>query len=98
MGMNPDTNRFEPLTDEQQEKANADHLDDLREALGQATGRLLRPDGTEVPKHWSTFRLGEDVVIKGYTFRVAYIGEATLLLEPVGPVIVESADEAETGA
>lgn len=48
--------------------------------------QLLRPDGTPVPKHWSTFQVGENVVIKDYTFKVAYIGESNILFEPVGPV------------
>lgn len=51
-------------------------------------GALLRPDGRPVPKHWATFQLGEEVVIKGYTFRVAYIGEAALLFEPVAIAVV----------
>ena len=85
--MNPDTNRFEPLTEEQQEQAKEDHLRHVREALGVTTGKLLRPDGSEVPKHWSTFKLGEDVVIKNYTFRVAYVGETAILFEPVGLVV-----------
>lgn len=50
-----------------------------------ALNTLLRPDGTPVPKHWSIFRVGENVVIKDYTFKVAYIGEGNILFEPVGP-------------
>ena len=64
-------------------------LEALHEGL---TGKLLRPDGSEVPKHWSTFKLDEHVVVKGYTFRVAYIGESNILLEPVGPVVVGDAE------
>jgi hypothetical protein len=80
--MNPDTNRFEPLS--------PPSLDDLKKELD--TMRLLRPDGTPVPEHWSTFRVGEDVVIRGYTFRVAYIGETAILFEPVGPLDVLKVD------
>jgi hypothetical protein len=50
--------------------------------------RLLRPDGSEVPEHWSVFTVGERVVVKNYTFKVAHIGESHLLLEPAGPVLV----------
>ena len=46
--------------------------------------RLVRPNGEPVPEHWTTFQLGELVVIKSYTFRVAYIGETSILFEPVG--------------
>jgi hypothetical protein len=71
-----------------------EHANFLQELVHQAgTGRfkrdalntLLRPDGTPVPKHWSVFRVGENVVIKEYTFKVAYIGESNILFEPVGP-------------
>ena len=82
--MNPDTNRLEQLTE-----GKASPLDDLKKELaGLTEPTLLRPDGSPVPKHWSTFRVGETLAIKGYTFRVGYIGESTLLLEPVGPVLV----------
>lgn len=34
---------------------------------------LLRPSGEPVPQHWSVLQEGEHVVVKDYTFRVAYI-------------------------
>ena len=74
--MNPDTNRFEALRVE------------LESKIDQCSG-LFRPDGSKVPAHWTTFTLDERVVIKNYTFRVAYIGETAILFEPVGPVIVD---------
>jgi hypothetical protein len=86
--MNPDTNRFEPLTTDASGSGNSD-FDQLAGQLIMARTRLLRPDGTEVPKHWAVFQVGELVVLKDYTFKVAYIGENTILLEPVGPVVIE---------
>lgn len=50
-------------------------------------GTLIRPDGTPVPKHWTIFTVGEHVVVKDWTFRVAHINEATLILEPVEQLI-----------
>lgn len=55
------------------------------EHLTELAGDLFRPDGSKVPKHWSTFRVGELVTVKDYTFKVAYIGESNVLLEPVAP-------------
>jgi len=76
--MNPETNRFEPLHEE---------FDERFGKLAKEAA-LLRPDGTPVPKHWSIFTVGEEVVIKDYTFKVAYVGETSILFEPVGlPVI-----------
>ena len=83
--MNPDTNKFEPLV-----PAGSTQADELAKKLGelQKSPLLLRPDGTPVPKHWTQFKLGEHVVIKDYTFCVAYIGESAILFEPVGPLVV----------
>ena len=90
--MNPETNRFEELREAANLEPRLDkaELDSLRGKLAQAVEqeRLLRPDGTPVPKHWSVFQVGEQVVVKDYTFKVAYIGESTLLLEPVGLPVV----------
>lgn len=76
--MNPETNRFEPLSPSIEELKNQ-FLD---------LSSLVRPDGSPVPKHWSVFTVGENVVIKDYTFRVAYVGETAILFEPVGPPIL----------
>jgi len=75
--MNPDTNRFETL------------IKGINDALEiNAENRLLRPNGKPVPKHWSIFTTGENVIVKDYTFKVAHIGETYLVLEPVGPIII----------
>lgn len=50
--------------------------------------QLLRADGTPVPEHWSQFTQGEHVIVKNYTFKVGYIGESVLVLEPVGQYII----------
>jgi hypothetical protein len=90
--MNPDTNKFEPLTDADQlpkeQRAAAQKLLDAIGSLKAGHSALLRPDGTPVPKHWSVFTVGERVVIKDYTFKVVYIGESNILFEPVGPVVL----------
>lgn len=67
--MNPDTNKFETLTDV---------------SIEGKLNQLLRPNGEPVPQHWSVFQLDELVVIKNYTFKVKYIGETAILFEPVG--------------
>jgi len=102
MGMNPDTNRFEML---KQNKKIAEKIKELyknNESFKASatykyltepdTCKLVRSDGSPVPKHWTVFSTGEEVVIKGYTFKVAYIGETAILFEPVGPVIVGEED------
>ena len=74
---NPDTNRFEQFY----------VRDEDNPPLGDFP-QLFRPNGKPVPKHWSVFKAGEDVVIKNYTFKVAHIGESHILFEPVGPVMI----------
>jgi hypothetical protein len=99
MGMNPDTNRMEQLHQETRtelEKFTAKLADADRAAQLQELKRtLLRPDGTPVPQHWSTFRLGEHVVVNGYTFKIAYVGETSILLEPVSPALVSTSGAEE---
>lgn len=101
--MNPDTNKFEILREEEPkaspqtrrerraEEALQRKLDRVKyreDYGGKGDTQLVRPDGSPVPKHWSVFKVGEEIVIKNYTFKVAYIGETAILFEPVGPVIV----------
>jgi len=67
--MNPDTNKFEMLNH------GLIGADDVL--------KLFRPNGSPVPKHWTILTVDELVEIKGYTFKVVYINESTLILEPV---------------
>lgn len=93
--MNPETNKFEPLTEapaDERLPPRYTHAGDAARAKLAATAvpssPLLRPDGSPVPAHWTVFSVGEHVVIKNYTFRVAYLGESAILFEPVGPVLL----------
>ena len=90
MGMNPDTNRFEELSEgsELKEKFLAEYNKCKAHSPEDVPGTLFRPNGEPVPKTWTVFEMGENVVIKNYTFKVAYIGETSVLFEPVGPVIL----------
>lgn len=101
--MNPDTNRFEPLIDSKARELDRQHermieaakkelhsyTNNVNQLLKDNEPKLLRPDGTEVPDHWTQFRIDEHVVIKDYTFKVAYIGETAILFEPVGQVLID---------
>jgi hypothetical protein len=85
--MNPETNKFEKLSEVPKE---------LREAMFKQTNdlqdkikKLYRPNGEPVPKHWSIFNVGEEVIVKDYTFKIAYMNETTLILEPVAPVVLD---------
>ena len=100
MGMNPDTNKFEMLMSDEHKKALEKFRDsiprvdpskvfpDMASVLTEGKSKLFRPDGSPVPDHWATYKVGEEIVIKNYTFKVAYIGETAILFEPVGPVII----------
>jgi hypothetical protein len=85
--MNPDTNKFEGLfkiSAEQQEEL----LQRTKVELQDDIDRLRRADGSPVPNHWSVFAVGENVVVKDYTFKIAHIGEGYMVLEPVGIPII----------
>jgi len=104
--MDPDANKFVKLTEtpsnnsEDAKREIQQDLKALQEQMHKAVGtpdldalsKLVLPDGKPVPSHWAIFTEGEQVVVKGYTFRVAYIGETTLLLEPVGPYVIGDKD------
>lgn len=66
---------------------------DLKRILDKLEKQQQADQDNTVP-HWSIFRVGEIVVVKGYCFRVAYINETTLVLEPTGPTLVGT-DEKE---
>ena len=78
--MNPLTNRFEQLY-----ATNLDMTQGPDEFDREFYQGLVRPDGSPVPKAWTVLSIDEMVEIKGYTFKVAHIGEGHLLLEPVSP-------------
>lgn len=82
--MNPGSNKFEPVSID---KTLKEQLKKSTEGLQEQVA-LLCPDGSPVPKHWSVFTVGELVVIKDYTFKVAYIGESAILFEPVRPTVI----------
>lgn len=97
--MNPETNKFEllrPDTDQDEDSGNLQHVvtgDPHQPSIGMLKRMviqqsLLWPNGEPVPDHWTQFQIGEYVVIKNYTFQVAYIGETAILFEPVGIVEV----------
>jgi hypothetical protein len=86
--MNPDTGQFERLQQrhEEQLKALEHRFSRLHPRLSaEQRSSLIRPDGSPVPDHWAVFTVGELVTLKNNTFRVAYMNEGTLLLEPVKP-------------
>lgn len=79
MAINPENNRIEPCveTDEALAKKLAD--------LSGVYANIVKANGEPVPKHWTTLTVGELVVVKDYTFRVSYMNDASVTLEPVSP-------------
>ena len=91
--MNVDTNKFEALRGLPgwEDMLHPSVEIPTFEAEPNPLGNLCRPDGSPVPKHWPIFQVGESVVIKNYTFKVAYIGETAILFEPVGlPILSDN--------
>jgi len=85
--MNPNTNKFEELqTLTEKDLSIQKQIDRLS---GEIYGEFYRPNGEPVPKHWSIFRVGKNYVINNYTFKCVYIGETSILFEPVGIVEVD---------
>jgi hypothetical protein len=76
--MNPDTKTFEELKEQLDEKKLY-------------FGKLLKPDGRPVPDTWLICGAGDLVTVernnRSFTFRVAYVGEKVLVLEPADPIV-----------
>lgn len=92
--MNPETNKFELLEEVEDDKGLLKKYEEFQKAMNNpskefAYKKLLRPNGEPVPDHWTILRVNEKVLIKGYAFKVAHIGESHLLLEPAGPIVLE---------
>jgi hypothetical protein len=85
--VNPDTGKLEML----EELFNTETHPE-----GMIPGQLYRADGTPVPEHWSVFRVGELVTLKGHTFSIAYMNEGTILLEPVALAAIGQPDPEES--
>ena len=85
--MNPKTNKFKELYKIAAEKI--EQFNAIEAMVADLQGRLLQPDGTPVPAHWPVLMTGEHIVVKNYTFQVAYIGESYVVLEPVGPMTID---------
>ena len=79
--MNPDTNKFEPVFDRNDERVK--NLEDRFRELNDA---LVRENDELVPKNWPVFSIGEELGVKGYRFRVKEIHPDCMVLESVGPV------------
>jgi len=95
--MNPETNKFEKLK-QSKEAIELEHKFATmvkQDGMRLHNKELLRPDGTPVPKHWSIFKVDENYIINNYTFKCKYIGETSILFEPVGPIIIGGQNDLE---
>jgi len=53
------------------------------EALRYKLFKNTHSNGEPVPSHWTIFSTGETVVLKDHTFKIVYMNEQTIILEPV---------------
>lgn len=86
--MNPETNKFEEVFEKGTSEESVGRVEHISKIIQRVQSQLVRADGSPVPAHWSTFKVGELVEIKGYTFKVCYIGETSILFEPAGATVV----------
>ena len=47
---------------------------------------IVQANGKPVPSHWTILKVDEKIVVSNYTFRVAYMNESCVVLEPVSPL------------
>jgi len=51
---------------------------------------IFKPNGKPVPAHWAAFQPNEMLTIKNHSFKVAYIGNDCMVLEPLGVIEISS--------
>lgn len=78
--MNPETNRFEEVHPKVESA-----LEQFSEKMSDMSG-YIRYDGSDVPKGYPVFGIGEEFQLKGYRFKVKRIKEDEITFEPIGPV------------
>ena len=78
--MNPETNRFEEVHPKVESA-----LEQFSEKMSDMSG-YVRHDGSDVPKGYPVFGIGEEFQLKGYRFKVKRIKEDEITFEPIGPV------------
>jgi hypothetical protein len=78
--MNPETNRFEEVHPNVESA-----LEQFAKKMPDMSG-YVRHDGSDVPKGYSVFGIGEEFQLKGYRFKVKTIKEDEIIFEPIGPV------------
>lgn len=86
MALNRETNKIEPVT-AINDSALEEQFAALRDKASDFHPGFVRADGSPVPKTWALFKVGELVVVKDNTFRVAHFNESSVILEPANPVI-----------
>lgn len=83
MAINPETNKIEPALKEL--FGEGQQFVPVLPGRSPLPGQLVRPNGEPVPDHWPILAMDEEIVIKGYVFAIRYIGETSIVLEPVRP-------------
>ena len=68
---------------------NDEYLDEFLSKFDDGEIKVYNADGTEVPKHTLSFKLGETVYIKDQSFKVVCIGESYLVFEPLGLIEIK---------
>jgi hypothetical protein len=80
--MNLETNRFEEVHPKVESA-----LEQFAKKMPDMSG-YVRHDGSDVPKGYPVFGIGEEFQLKGYRFKVKAIKEDEIIFEPVGSVSV----------
>ena len=90
MSPDPDSDKFKMLIGDTTTEGCPRHMNAVFNKINQRLGvegpLVFRADGDPVPPHRALFNVGENVVVGNCTFRIGYINDATMVLEPVGIV------------
>jgi len=82
---NEETGKIEQLTELKTPEDLAKLNMRLQQKVGGFYPNLIKLDGSPVSKTAIVFTIDELVDIKGYTYRLVYMNESTLVFTPVSP-------------
>jgi hypothetical protein len=82
--MDPNSNRFKEIYNQDDTKDCENQLSSIHKEIDKLNrSQLVTKDGDPIPDHWIIFQVDKVYEINGYSFKCKYIGETSILFEPV---------------
>jgi hypothetical protein len=84
--MDPKENIFKSIDGEDLDAAKTEYDKNMERLLGKLEAEVDRAGGNREPREYPIFKVGDEMKLRGYVFKVKRIEEKELVFEPVGPM------------